>query len=172
MEQGEGPPDILHHSRSKEATSVRAEQLQVSHPDIARDEDHGTVTAPPPKATDPARFRPLAVCSLGEDGHVGCHHLSAAPFFLQLGQRQQRYEDYILGLFQCLQHHPATAPQGQTVEMGVELQLVAWITDYLTGRPLYLRLGDCRSDRVACSPGVLQRTVFSPLLFILYTSDF
>ncbi|KAK3530230.1 hypothetical protein QTP86_020145, partial [Hemibagrus guttatus] len=35
-------------------------------------------------------------------------------------------------------------------EMGVSSHLVAWITDYLIGRPQYLRLGDCRSDTVSC----------------------
>lgn len=58
------------------------------------------------------------------------------------------------------------------IEMGVEPHLVAWITDYLTGRPQYFRLGDCRSGTVACSTGAVQGTVFSPVLFTLYTSDF
>ncbi|KAI3369655.1 hypothetical protein L3Q82_025367 [Scortum barcoo] len=58
-------------------------------------------------------------------------------------------------------------------EMGVGSHLVAWITDYLTGRPQYVRLGDCRtSDTVASSTGAPQRTVLSPVLFTLYTSDF
>ncbi|KAI3352485.1 hypothetical protein L3Q82_005441 [Scortum barcoo] len=50
--------------------------------------------------------------------------------------------------------------------------MVAWITDYLTGRPQYVRLGDCRSDTVASSTGAPQGTVLSPVLFTLYTSDF
>ncbi|KAI3361562.1 hypothetical protein L3Q82_013707 [Scortum barcoo] len=76
-------------------------------------------------------------------------------------------------------------------EMGVGSHLVAWITDYLTGRPSISRLGvgDCRSDTVASSTGaqagnlssvlhltqsdtVREHTVFSPVLFTLYTSDF
>ncbi|KAI3355419.1 hypothetical protein L3Q82_018260, partial [Scortum barcoo] len=57
-------------------------------------------------------------------------------------------------------------------EMGVGSHLVAWITDYLTGRPQYVRLGDCRSDTVASSTGAPQGTVLSPVLFTLYTSDF
>ncbi|KAI3368513.1 hypothetical protein L3Q82_025518, partial [Scortum barcoo] len=56
--------------------------------------------------------------------------------------------------------------------MGVGSHLVAWITDYLTGRPQYVRLGDCRSDTVASSTGAPQGTVLSPVLFTLYTSDF
>ena len=57
-------------------------------------------------------------------------------------------------------------------EMGVESYLVAWITDYLTARPQYVRLGDYRSDTVASSTGAPQGTVLSPVLFTLYTSDF
>ncbi|KAI3369696.1 hypothetical protein L3Q82_024542, partial [Scortum barcoo] len=58
-------------------------------------------------------------------------------------------------------------------EMGVGSHLVAWITDYLTGRPQYVqRLGDCRSDTVAGSTGAPQGTVLSPVLFTLYSSDF
>ncbi|KAI3359147.1 hypothetical protein L3Q82_002680 [Scortum barcoo] len=45
-------------------------------------------------------------------------------------------------------------------------------SDYLTGRPQYVRLGDCRSDTVASSTGAPQGTVLSPVLFTLYTSDF
>ena len=57
-------------------------------------------------------------------------------------------------------------------EMGVESHLVAWITDYLTHRPQYVRLGDCRSDTVVSSTGAPQGTVLSPVLFTLYTADF
>ncbi|KAK3528684.1 hypothetical protein QTP70_009066 [Hemibagrus guttatus] len=57
-------------------------------------------------------------------------------------------------------------------EMGVSTHLVAWITDYLTGRPQYVRLGDCKSDTVVSSTGALQVAVLSPVLFTLYTSDF
>ncbi|XP_053709182.1 mucin-5B-like [Synchiropus splendidus] len=57
-------------------------------------------------------------------------------------------------------------------EVGVETHLVAWITDYLTNRPQYVRLGDSRSDTVASSTGAPQGTVLSPVLFTLYTSDF
>ncbi|KAI3355457.1 hypothetical protein L3Q82_018292, partial [Scortum barcoo] len=46
-------------------------------------------------------------------------------------------------------------------EMGVGSHLVAWITDYLTGRPQYVRLGDCRSDTVASSTGAPCRELCS-----------
>ncbi|KAG2470177.1 RTBS polymerase, partial [Polypterus senegalus] len=57
-------------------------------------------------------------------------------------------------------------------EMGVDSHLVAWIVDYLTDRPQYLRLGNCRSDIVFSNTGAPQGTVLSPVLFNLYTSDF
>lgn len=62
--------------------------------------------------------------------------------------------------------------RGKLTEMGVDPQLVTWITDYLTGRPQYVRLRDCTSETVICSTGAPQGTVLSPVLFILYTSDF
>ncbi|XP_041841993.1 uncharacterized protein LOC121640346 [Melanotaenia boesemani] len=56
--------------------------------------------------------------------------------------------------------------------MGVDQHLTAWIKDYLTNRPQYVRLQHCESDVVLCSTGAPQGTVLSPFLFTLYTSDF
>lgn len=39
--------------------------------------------------------------------------------------------------------------------------LVVWITDYLTGRPQYVQLEDCRSDTMVSSTGVPQESVLS-----------
>ena len=58
------------------------------------------------------------------------------------------------------------------VQMGVNVHLVSWITDYLTERPQFVRLKDCVSETVLCSTGAPQETVLSPVLFTLYTSDF
>ena len=58
------------------------------------------------------------------------------------------------------------------LQMGVDAHLVSWITDYLTGRPQFVRLKDCLSDTVIGSTGAPQGTVLSPVLFTLYTSDF
>ncbi|KAI4887653.1 hypothetical protein NFI96_006166, partial [Prochilodus magdalenae] len=54
----------------------------------------------------------------------------------------------------------------------VDAPLVSWIVDYLTGRPQYVRLQHCVSDRVVSNTGALQGTVLSPFLFTLYTTDF
>ncbi|KAJ0001685.1 hypothetical protein NQD34_001481 [Periophthalmus magnuspinnatus] len=56
--------------------------------------------------------------------------------------------------------------------MQVEDSLVSWIVDYLTGRPQYVRLQGCVSDRVVSNTGAPQGTVLSPFLFTLYTTDF
>ncbi|KAL2103182.1 hypothetical protein ACEWY4_000050 [Coilia grayii] len=58
------------------------------------------------------------------------------------------------------------------LRMGVESGLVTWITDYLTERPQFVRLGDLTSQAVVSSIGAPQGTVLSPVLFTLYTTDF
>ncbi|KAJ8353481.1 hypothetical protein SKAU_G00210480 [Synaphobranchus kaupii] len=54
----------------------------------------------------------------------------------------------------------------------VDAPLVSWIVNYLTGRPQYVRLQHCVSDRVVSNTGAPQGTVLSPFLFTLYTTDF
>ncbi|XP_051791640.1 uncharacterized protein LOC127530035 [Erpetoichthys calabaricus] len=56
--------------------------------------------------------------------------------------------------------------------MGVDSYLVALIVDYLTDRPQYVRLRNCRSDIVVSSTGAPQGTVLSPVLFSQHTLDF
>lgn len=48
---------------------------------------------------------------------------------------------------------------------------VAWITDYLTSRPQYVRVHDTKSEIITTNIGAPQGTVLSPFLFTLYTSD-
>ncbi|KAI3376347.1 hypothetical protein L3Q82_016830, partial [Scortum barcoo] len=73
---------------------------------------------------------------------------------------------------ECFQHHPPLTAQGEAGESGASDQLAAWVTNYLTDRPQFVRLQDCVSDVVVCSTGAPQGTVLSPFLFTLYTSDF
>ena len=56
--------------------------------------------------------------------------------------------------------------------MGVDDTMISWITDYLTGRPQFVRLGSVLSDVVVSDTGAPQGTVLSPFLFTLYTTDF
>ena len=56
--------------------------------------------------------------------------------------------------------------------MGVDDTMISWITDYLTGRPQFVRLGSVLPDVVVSDTGASQGTVLSPFLFTLYTTDF
>ena len=55
--------------------------------------------------------------------------------------------------------------------MGVDDTVISWITDHLTGRPQFVRLGSGLSDVRVIDTGAPQGTVLSPLLFTLYTTD-
>jgi len=46
---------------------------------------------------------------------------------------------------------------------------ISWITDYLTGRPQFIRMGRVLSGTVVSVVGAPQGTVLSLLLFTLYT---
>ena len=56
--------------------------------------------------------------------------------------------------------------------MRVDTRMVSWIVDYLSGRPQFVRLKSCVSDRVVSNTGAPQGTVFSPFFFTIYTTDF
>lgn len=58
------------------------------------------------------------------------------------------------------------------IETEVDAYLLSWITDYLTGRPQFIRLKYCVSEMMVGSTGASQGTVFSSVLFTLHTSDF
>ncbi|TWW59308.1 hypothetical protein D4764_06G0008380 [Takifugu flavidus] len=54
----------------------------------------------------------------------------------------------------------------------MDAPLVAWIEDYLTSRPQFVRLRSCMSDPLMSNTGAPQGTVLSPFLFTTYTADF
>ena len=56
--------------------------------------------------------------------------------------------------------------------MGVDDTMISWITDYLTGRPQFVRLGSVLSDVVVSDTGAPQGTLLSPFLVTLSTTDF
>ena len=56
--------------------------------------------------------------------------------------------------------------------MRIHPDMVAWIGDYLSSRPQYVRLQSGLSDVVISNTGAPQGTVLSPFLFTIYTSDF
>ncbi|KAI3356293.1 hypothetical protein L3Q82_017187 [Scortum barcoo] len=47
--------------------------------------------------------------------------------------------------------------------MGVDDSMISWITDYLTGRPQFVRLGSVLSDVVVSDTGAPQGTVLFSL---------
>ena len=63
-------------------------------------------------------------------------------------------------------------PREKLERIGVDPFFTSWITDYLTGRLQFVRLGSCASDIVVSSTGAPQGPVLAPFLFTLYTSDF
>ena len=56
--------------------------------------------------------------------------------------------------------------------MGVNSSVISWLTDDLTRRPQFVRLGNVLSHVVVSDTGALQGPVLSPFLFTLYTADF
>lgn len=63
-------------------------------------------------------------------------------------------------------------PHQKLSNMDVQPHLVSWITDHLTGRRQFARLGGASSDLVVRSTGTPQGTVLAPLFFKLCTFDF
>ena len=57
------------------------------------------------------------------------------------------------------------------IDFNMNNSMVAWVMDYLTSRPQYVRLGGGISKTVITNTGAPQGTVLSPFLFSLYTSD-
>jgi hypothetical protein len=55
--------------------------------------------------------------------------------------------------------------------MNVNSNLILWIHSFLTNRPQYVKLKDCKSDVLITSTGAPQGCVLSPILFTLYTND-
>uniref|UniRef100_A0A9J7Z4K7 Reverse transcriptase domain-containing protein n=1 Tax=Cyprinus carpio carpio TaxID=630221 RepID=A0A9J7Z4K7_CYPCA len=57
------------------------------------------------------------------------------------------------------------------VQLGLNTSLCNWLLDFLTGRPLAVRVGSNTSSTITLNTGVPQGFVLSPLLFTLLTHD-
>ncbi|KAJ8412172.1 hypothetical protein AAFF_G00144390, partial [Aldrovandia affinis] len=106
---------------------------------------------------------PPAVRVPGQNRRGRCHHLPAAqglftPMFFDFSSAFNTIRPLRLA--------------DKLSAMQVDQDLVAWITDYLTGRPQYVRLQGSLSEVVMSNTGAPQGTVLSPFLFTLYTTDF
>ena len=76
-----------------------------------------------------------------------------------------------VGLEEILANHPA--PQEKKLQvMVVDEEMISWITEYLTGRPQFVRPGSVLYDVVVSDTESPQGMVLSPSLPILYTTDF
>ena len=57
------------------------------------------------------------------------------------------------------------------VALGVDLRVVVWVREFLVGHTQRVRVGVHLSGEVKVTSGVLQRSGFGPLLFLVYVSD-
>lgn len=58
------------------------------------------------------------------------------------------------------------------LQVDMDISMIAWIPDYLSDRSQFVQLGICLSECLLSSTGAAQRTVLSPFLFTLYSTDF
>jgi len=54
---------------------------------------------------------------------------------------------------------------------GVDSKVVVWVRELLVGRTQRVRVGGQLSKEVKVIPGVSQRSVLGPLLFLVYVND-
>ena len=140
---------VLLGSSPQEVKAIRPSRLQTSHSHISCDEGPGETGLSPAEAT-------------GEEG--GAHmHLDGRG-----GTVRITFLDFS-SAFNTIQ--PLLLGEKQQV-MGVDDTMSSWITDFLTGRPQFVRLGSVLSDVVVRDTGAPQGTVLPPFLFTLYTTDF
>lgn len=55
--------------------------------------------------------------------------------------------------------------------LGLHPTFCDWLLDFLTGRPLSVRIGNKTSARIIDNTGTPQGCVLSPILYTLYTHD-
>ncbi|KAJ8381521.1 hypothetical protein SKAU_G00022990 [Synaphobranchus kaupii] len=99
-------------------------------------------------------------------------HLHAPPQLLQRTMQAAVQPPPILNLASACNTLQPSLLEEKLYAMQVDHDMVAWITDYLTNRPQYVRLQSALSDVEMGNTGAPQGTVLSPFLFTTYTSDF
>ncbi|KAI3365880.1 hypothetical protein L3Q82_000867 [Scortum barcoo] len=159
--------------RRKVEQKLREQQHEGSGTHFTSDEDVGAALPQPPQT--PGASTPRIACSSPNQPGVGVEDailylLHRAHSHLDKGSGTVRI--LFLDFSSAFNTIQPTLLQDKLSRMGVDPQLMDWISDYLTGRPQYVGLKDITSDTVVSSTGAPQGTVLAPLLFTLYTSDF
>ncbi|KAL0151264.1 hypothetical protein M9458_053455 [Cirrhinus mrigala] len=165
--------DIMPRSCSKDAASQRLEGLQARGFDITHYEDSGKTNSGTAPAYGPTISGSPPVRLPAPPNSGGCCYLPAEQSLHPPGQAGQftvriMFFDFS-SAFDTIR--PALLA-AKLMAMQVDAPLVSWMVDYLTGRPQYVRLQSCLSDRLISNTGAPQGRVLSPFLFTLYTTDF
>ena len=58
------------------------------------------------------------------------------------------------------------------LSLKVNRNITAWILEFLTGRPQYVKLNSTKSNTILCNTGGPQGCVLSPILYTIYTNDY
>ncbi|KAI3359766.1 hypothetical protein L3Q82_014139 [Scortum barcoo] len=113
------------------------------------------------RPSDPADYRPVALTS----------HVMKVLERLVLAQLRPQAEEVYGSFAICLSapFRMLSTPFSRCYwdeklqVMGVDDSMISWITDYLTGRPQFVRLGSVLSDVVVSDTGAPQGTVLLSL---------
>ena len=109
-ESGEGPctvEDILPGTCTEEGASQHPQRLQTGGTDVSPDEVPGEAGPVTSSALGQLIIGPSSVCLPAETRCGGRHHLPAPPCLRPPGQSGKHCENPVLGLLQCVRHHPA-----------------------------------------------------------------
>lgn len=121
---------------------------------LTPNEDHGMATVPSPKTPGPPCIRPTAVRLPGECVGIEdaiLYMLHRAYSHLDKGGSAMRIMVFdFSSAFNTIQPHLL---RDKLLQIKVDLHLVTWITDCLTKRSLFVRLGDLTSETVVSSTG-------------------
>nr|XP_054605822.1 arginyl-tRNA--protein transferase 1 isoform X4 [Nothobranchius furzeri] len=138
---------------------------------------HADVPNPnPTRSNQPKSLEDFIRESLGDDAS---HQLEvrlvrsnppSPQFKASFDASYQVYKLYQMAIHKDPPHKPSESQKLQKTQ--VEVSTIAWIKDYPTNRPQFVRLKNCTSNQVISNIGAPQGTVLSPFLFTLYTSDF
>ncbi|KAI4878622.1 hypothetical protein NFI96_001779, partial [Prochilodus magdalenae] len=142
--------DFLTNSRSpypRRDNPVSSMIFMPFRPNNLRHEDPGTPPSIPSQTPGPTRNGPPAVCLQGESGSRE-RHAVPSPW-----AHSHLFFDFS-SAFNTIQ---PLRLKDKLARMQADPHLVSWITDYLTGRPQYVRLKDCTSETVVSSTGASQK---------------